>query len=135
MRASAPSALTISSSLTAAIAPAERRTARTTSRSRVGCDEAMPSATVGVTVTGTDTDWVAEFQPTEIATKDFPEVQVTKVSRGAAFQFVGVPLFLKVRVEQAMNASVGRFLTHKALHFRRQACALVYGQCLEPGPH
>ena len=41
---------------------------------------------LSVTVTGTDTDWVAEFQPTEIATKDFPEVQVTKVSRGAAFQ-------------------------------------------------
>lgn len=42
---------------------------------------------LGVTVTGTDTDWVAEFQPTEIATQDFPEVQVTKVSRGAAFEF------------------------------------------------
>jgi hypothetical protein len=42
---------------------------------------------VSVTVTGTDTDWVAEFQPTEIATNDFPEVQVTKVSRGAAFEF------------------------------------------------
>jgi hypothetical protein len=42
---------------------------------------------LSVTVTGTDTDWVAEFQPSEIDTKDFPEVQVTKVSRGAAFQF------------------------------------------------
>lgn len=42
---------------------------------------------LSVTVTGTDTDWVAEFQPSEIDTEDFPEVQVTKVSRGAAFQF------------------------------------------------
>ena len=42
---------------------------------------------LSVTVTGTDTDWVAEFQPSEIDTKDFPEVQVTKVSRGAAFEF------------------------------------------------
>jgi hypothetical protein len=42
---------------------------------------------LSVTVSGTDTDWVAEFQPTEIATNDFPEVQVTKVSRGAAFEF------------------------------------------------
>jgi hypothetical protein len=42
---------------------------------------------LSVTVTGTDTDWVAEFQTSEIATNDFPEVQVTKVSRGAAFEF------------------------------------------------
>lgn len=42
---------------------------------------------IGVTLTGTATDWTAEFQPTDLAAEDFPEVQVTKVSGGAAFRF------------------------------------------------
>ena len=40
-----------------------------------------------VEVTGTATDWTAEFARTDTALPDCPEVQVTKVSRGAAFVF------------------------------------------------
>lgn len=40
-----------------------------------------------VRVQGTDTEWTAEFDRAETPAKDFPEVQVTKVSGGAAFQF------------------------------------------------
>jgi hypothetical protein len=42
---------------------------------------------LGVTVSGTGTDWTAEFQFTDIVSGELPEVQVTKVSGGAAFQF------------------------------------------------
>lgn len=40
-----------------------------------------------VTITGTDSEWTAEFHRVETAATEFPEVQVTKVSRGAAFEF------------------------------------------------
>ena len=40
-----------------------------------------------VTVTGADTDWTAEFDTASTPGTELPEVQVTKVSRGAAFQF------------------------------------------------
>ena len=40
-----------------------------------------------VRITGTETDWTAEFERTEFALKESVEVQVTKVSRGAAFEF------------------------------------------------
>jgi hypothetical protein len=40
-----------------------------------------------VRVEGTATDWTAEFERTDTAHKDFPEVQVTKVSGGAGFEF------------------------------------------------
>ena len=40
-----------------------------------------------VTITGTDTDWTAEFHRGDTAAVEVPEVQVTKVSRGAAFEF------------------------------------------------
>lgn len=40
-----------------------------------------------VDVTGTDTDWTADFTLTDTVTTDLPEVQVTKVSGGAAFVF------------------------------------------------
>lgn len=36
---------------------------------------------------GTDTDWTAEFELTDTPARDLPEVQVTKVSGGAAFEF------------------------------------------------
>lgn len=42
---------------------------------------------LAVTVSGTDTEWTAEFHLTDVAAQDLPEVQVTKVSRGAAFEF------------------------------------------------
>jgi len=40
-----------------------------------------------VRVTGTDTDWTAEFETVDTALKDSVEVQITNVSSGAAFQF------------------------------------------------
>jgi len=40
-----------------------------------------------VRITGTDRDWAAEFDRTSTALPDLPEVQVTKVSRGAEFEF------------------------------------------------
>ena len=40
-----------------------------------------------VSVTGTATEWTADFTPGPEAATELPEVQVTKVSRGAAFQF------------------------------------------------
>ncbi len=40
-----------------------------------------------VAIAGTDTDWAAAFDRTDTAAAEFPEVQVTKVSTGAAFQF------------------------------------------------
>ena len=40
-----------------------------------------------VDVTGTPSDWTAQFELSDTTATDFPEVQVTKVSRGAAFQF------------------------------------------------
>lgn len=42
---------------------------------------------LAVDVTGSDTDWTAEFHRTDTAATEFPEVQVTKVSGGAAFEF------------------------------------------------
>jgi len=40
-----------------------------------------------VRITGSDTDWTAEFERTDTPVKDFPEVQVTKFSLGATFEF------------------------------------------------
>ncbi len=42
---------------------------------------------IAVRFTGTDTDWTAEFEQTDSAAKDFPEVEVTKFSLGATFEF------------------------------------------------
>lgn len=42
---------------------------------------------LSVDITGTDSEWTAQFQHGGTSAKDFPEVQVTKVSGGAAFQF------------------------------------------------
>ena len=42
---------------------------------------------VEVKVSGTDTDWVAELVESDTAATELPEVMVTKVSRGATFQF------------------------------------------------
>lgn len=39
------------------------------------------------TVTGTATDWTAVFERGETAATESPEVQLTKISRGAAFEF------------------------------------------------
>lgn len=41
-----------------------------------------------VRISGTATDWTAEFEHTETTQTEPVEVQVTKVSRGAAFEFV-----------------------------------------------
>ena len=41
-----------------------------------------------VSITGTSTDWTAEFERMETAHPELIEVQITKVSRGAAFEFV-----------------------------------------------
>jgi hypothetical protein len=40
-----------------------------------------------VRITGSDTDWTAEFERTATPAKDSPEVQVTKFSLGATFEF------------------------------------------------
>lgn len=40
-----------------------------------------------VRITGSDTDWSAEFERTDTPAKDSPEVQVTKFSLGATFEF------------------------------------------------
>ncbi len=40
-----------------------------------------------VAIAGTGTDWTAEFTPTDTPAEEFPEVQITKVSTGAAFEF------------------------------------------------
>jgi len=40
-----------------------------------------------VRITGSDTDWTAEFERTDAPVKDSPEVQVTKFSLGATFEF------------------------------------------------
>ena len=40
-----------------------------------------------VRVSGTDTDWTAEFVETDSAAAELPEVSLTKVSRGASFEF------------------------------------------------
>ena len=42
---------------------------------------------LAVTISGDDTDWTAEFNHRDTAAAEFPEVQVAKVSRGAAFEF------------------------------------------------
>jgi hypothetical protein len=42
---------------------------------------------VGVQVSGTDTDWVAELVESDTAATELPEVMVAKVSRGATFEF------------------------------------------------
>ena len=44
-------------------------------------------AHIAVRVEGTDTDWTAEFEQTDTATKVSPEVEVTKFSLGATFEF------------------------------------------------
>ncbi len=40
-----------------------------------------------VRISGSDTDWTAEFERTDTPAKDSPEVQVTKFSLGATFEF------------------------------------------------
>ncbi len=40
-----------------------------------------------VRVSGVDTDWTAEFEPTDTPGKESPEVEVTKFSLGATFEF------------------------------------------------
>jgi len=40
-----------------------------------------------VRITGSDSDWTAEFERTDTPAKDSPEVQVTKFSLGATFEF------------------------------------------------
>jgi len=42
---------------------------------------------IAVRLEGTDTDWTAEFEQTSTATKVSPEVEVTKFSLGATFEF------------------------------------------------
>jgi hypothetical protein len=42
---------------------------------------------LAVRITGSDTDWTAEFERTDTPAKDSPEVQVTKFSLGATFEF------------------------------------------------
>jgi hypothetical protein len=42
---------------------------------------------IQVQVSGTSTDWVAEFVESETAATELPEVMVAKVSRGSSFQF------------------------------------------------
>lgn len=42
---------------------------------------------IAVRVTGTDDDWTAEFERTDTAAKVSPEVEVTKFSGGATFEF------------------------------------------------
>jgi hypothetical protein len=42
---------------------------------------------LGVEVTGTNTDWAARIVHRDQPAKEFPEVSVTKVSRGATFEF------------------------------------------------
>ena len=42
---------------------------------------------LSVDIAGTDSEWTAQFHRGDTAAEDFPEVQVTKVSGGAAFQF------------------------------------------------
>jgi hypothetical protein len=42
---------------------------------------------LAVRITGSDTDWTAEFERTDTPVKDSPEVQVTKFSLGATFEF------------------------------------------------
>lgn len=44
-------------------------------------------AHIEVQVSGTGTDWTAEFTETETAAKELPEVSVAKVSGGSTFQF------------------------------------------------
>jgi hypothetical protein len=42
---------------------------------------------LGVELTGSDTDWTARVLHTDTPAKEFPEVSVAKVSRGATFEF------------------------------------------------
>jgi hypothetical protein len=42
---------------------------------------------IEVHVSGTDTDWTAEFVETDAEAAELPEVSVTKVSGGSTFQF------------------------------------------------
>ncbi|MGZ4510876.1 MAG: hypothetical protein ACXVX7_00470 [Mycobacterium sp.] len=42
---------------------------------------------IGVRVSGTSTDWTAEFTETDDAAAELPEVSVTKVSGGSSFEF------------------------------------------------
>ena len=42
---------------------------------------------IAVRLEGTDTDWTAEFEQTSTAMKVSPEVEVTKFSLGATFEF------------------------------------------------
>ena len=42
---------------------------------------------IGVRVTGTDTDWIAELSESDTAATELPEVSVAKVSGGATFEF------------------------------------------------
>jgi len=44
-------------------------------------------ARLAVDVTGAATDWTARFTPSDTAMAESPEVAVTKVSLGAAFEF------------------------------------------------
>ncbi len=42
---------------------------------------------IAVRIAGTEADWTAEFEKTETAAKDSPEVEVTKFSHGVTFVF------------------------------------------------
>jgi hypothetical protein len=42
---------------------------------------------IAVTISGTSTDWVAEFTETDTGATEFPEVAIAKVSGGSTFQF------------------------------------------------
>jgi hypothetical protein len=42
---------------------------------------------IAVRITGTDTDWTAEFEQTDTSARELPEVEVTKFSLGATFEF------------------------------------------------
>jgi hypothetical protein len=42
---------------------------------------------IGVRLTGTGTDWIAEFSESDTAATELPEVAVAKVSGGATFEF------------------------------------------------
>ena len=42
---------------------------------------------IAVRITGTADDWTAEFEKSDAAVKEAPEVEVTKFSGGATFEF------------------------------------------------
>ena len=42
---------------------------------------------IAVRITGTADDWTAEFEKSDTAAREAPEVEVTKFSGGATFEF------------------------------------------------